>query len=104
LAQKCWRGQDPIGRRLYRPSSAKDLLAVGPNTKYITVVGVVKEVSVRSLADTERRVGAYYFPRAQSVSHSMALVARTKGDPQALVSEIRAALAKIDPTLPFYQV
>ena len=42
LARKFWPDQDPIGRRMYQPTSAKDILAITPETQFFTVVGVVK--------------------------------------------------------------
>ena len=44
LASHFWRGQEPIGRRLYYPGSADKLFTIGPDTKWLTVVGVIREV------------------------------------------------------------
>jgi predicted permease len=102
LAAKFWPGRDAVGRRLYKPDSAKDVLAVGPNTKYITVVGVVKEVQLTGLASNDRKVGAYYFPATQQPSHGMIVAVRTRGTPEALVESIRKTIAAIDPSLPLF--
>jgi predicted permease len=104
LAAKFWPGRDPIGRRLHKPESAKDVLTVGPNTKYITVVGVVKELQMRSLVPDDHAVGAYYFPDAQEVAHGMALAVRSRGSQDALVGELRKVITAIDAALPLYQV
>jgi predicted permease len=104
LAAKFWPGRDPIGRRLYSPTSAKDLFAVGPNTKYITVVGVLREVQLTGLGSAEKKVGAYYFPLSQSTSHGFILALRTNGDPLTVVPALRQAIARLDPELPVYRV
>lgn len=104
LAQKFWPGQDPIGRRLYRPDNPSDVLAAGPDTKYITVVGVVKDVQIHGIGLDREPVGAYYFPMSQSPNRGMALVVRTAGDPEALIPSLRSALAGIDPELPLYNI
>jgi len=104
LARKFWPGQDPIGRRIYRPDGPNDVLAAGPDTKYITVVGVVKEVQVHGAGLDREPVGAYYFPMSQSPSSAMALVVRTAGDPEVLTPSLRSALSGLDPELPLYNV
>jgi predicted permease len=102
LAAKFWPGRDPIGRRLYRPTSPKDLLAIGPDTKFITVVGVVKEVQLKGLASNDRKVGAYYFPVTQQPSHGLILAVRARGNAEALIGSIRRAVVAIDPGLPLF--
>jgi predicted permease len=104
LAQKFWRGQDPIGKRMFRPESADELTKVGPNTTYYTVVGVVGHVKERGFVSQEERVGAYYFPHAQRPARSLAIVVRTTGDPLALASLIRHQIAAMDAEMPFYDV
>ena len=62
LARKFWPNQDPIGRRMYLPSRAEDVVKPGPGVTWLQVVGVVGTVKMSGL--TERaadHVGAYYF-------------------------------------------
>ena len=40
-----WPDQDPIGRRLYRPTDINNLTAVTDKTVFLTVVGVVETSS-----------------------------------------------------------
>ena len=104
LAEHFWAGKDPIGRRLYLPDSPEDIGKVGPDTQFLTVVGVVGEVKQRGLASTDERIGAYYFPYTQSPRRTMTLVARTSGDPLQLGTALRRELAALDPQLPLFDV
>jgi predicted permease len=104
LAKRFWKGQDPIGHRMWQPDSAKELNdGPGPKSRWYTVVGVVGNIRLTGLTEKEP-VGAYYFPAAQNVHRYMVLAARTSGDPSALVGSIREQVRQIDPELPFYSV
>ncbi len=104
LAAHFWPNQDPVGRRMYMPSSAKDMLATGPDTQWLTVVGVVKEVQFDGIALDQKPVGAYYFPYAQQTPSGIGLTVRSARPSSDVVADIRHALAAIDPALPFYAV
>jgi predicted permease len=104
LAAKFWPGRDPIGRRLYGPSDLKNPLAVTANTKYITVVGIVREVPLTGLVSTERRVGTYYLPLTQSPSPILIVAVRARGNADAIVGDLRKTIAAIDPSVPLFGV
>jgi predicted permease len=105
LAKKFWPGQDAVGKRMYQPDNAEEVgTGPGPNTQFLTVVGVVGAVKQRGLVGENERLGAYYFPHAQSGSRTMTLVARTATDPTAAASAIRREIAAIDAEMPFYSV
>jgi predicted permease len=104
LARRFWPGRDPVGRRMFKPENAKDLTNPGPNARWFNVVGVVSEVRISGLIETEDRVGAYYFPLAQDPPRYLTLTVRTAGDPTALTPAIRRELAAIDRELPLYGV
>jgi ABC-type antimicrobial peptide transport system permease subunit len=104
LAAKFWPGQDAVGRRMRLPQSNDDLLAPGPDTQWMTVVGVVGSTKMAGLVTSDTRAGTYYFPLAQSAIRTMNLAVRTAGEPQAVTASIRQALAGIDPELPLYSV
>jgi predicted permease len=104
LAAKFWPGKDPLGRRMYLPESAENVMAITPETRLMTVVGVVKDVQMSDPTPSAVSVGAYYMPQAQSSNNifSMALVARTSLDPDAFFAQARKQIAAIDPELPLY--
>jgi predicted permease len=104
LANRFWKGGDPIGRRMWKPNAPDELIkGPGPKSIYYTVVGVVGNVRTTGLTEKEP-VGMYYFPLAQNVERGMTLVTRTAGDPAAIVSAVRQQVAAIDPELPFFSV
>ncbi len=104
LARKFWPGSSPIGKRMWRPNSAQDLVQPTASAMWYTVVGVVGSVKCRALVDPDERVGAYYFPYEQSPRDDLTFAVRTPAEPSALVSALRKAMAEIDPELPIFDV
>lgn len=103
VAEHFWPGQDPIGRRMFKPENAQNLFATGPETKWLTVVGVVREVQYNGIALPTPSVGAYYRPYAQEPDSGFGLVVRTtRGD--GIVPELRSSVAALDPALPLYAI
>jgi predicted permease len=104
LAQRFWKDGDAIGRRMWKPDNAEELAqGPGPKSVFFTIVGVVGNVRTTGLTEKEP-VGMYYYPSAQNVYRGMTLVARTAGDPGALVNSIRQQVTAMDPELPFFAV
>ena len=104
LARRFWKGRDPIGKRMYLPASAEDLIAPGPNAIYLTVVGVVRNVKLQALVGGDTRYGAYYFPIAQQPRRNVTFAIRTDGDPSASTASLRAAMKALDPDMPVYSI
>ena len=104
LARRFWPNQNPIGRRMYKPSDEADLTAITAKTEFFTVVGVMAEMKQRSLTDGDRAVGAYYFPIAQNPQAGLTFVLRSNGDTTALGSALRREIAAIDAQLPVFEV
>jgi predicted permease len=102
LAKKFWGGENPIGRRMYLPDNAADLLKPGPNVRWLTVIGVVGEIRISGLAATDDRLGAYYFPAAQAPPRNFWLLVRSAGDPSLLTPMLRKTLTGIDSELPLF--
>ena len=97
MARRFWPDQDPLGKRLR---------IARPNTPWLTVVGVVGNVSdARDPGDPPE---TWYFPYAQQASAAAAetvhLMIRTDGDPMTLVPVLQHAVARVDPTLATYGI
>jgi predicted permease len=105
LARRFWPNQNPIGRRMYKPSDETgDLTAITAKTEFFTVVGVIAEMKQRSLTDGDRAVGAYYFPIAQDPQSGLTFVLRSNGDTTALGGALRREISAIDAQLPVFEV
>ncbi len=92
FAEKCWPGQDAVGKR-FRPW--RD----GP---WIQVVGVVATSKYMMLSEAPRPF--YYTPVDQGQEGALNLLVRTSGDPAALAATVRATIASLDPRLPVFNV
>jgi predicted permease len=104
LARRFWPHQDPIGRRLYRPSDINNLTAITDKTVFLTVVGVVEDLKVHDLTEGEKAVGAYFCPAAQDTTPFLTFAVKTAGDPESLGPALRSAIASLDRELPVFDV
>ena len=103
LAATFWPGEDPVGRRLYKPGdNAKDLLAIDEKTIFFTVVGVVRDVRLSDLTEGDRAVGTYFYPMAQDTSRLVTFAVKTVPRPESLAGPLRAVVASLDPELPVF--
>ncbi len=89
LARRYFAGVDPIGRRM-NLGDDKD-----PN--WFTVVGIVQDTR-------QEAVGTEPYPQMYTINtqvarRSMVLVARTAGDPAAMIPTIRSTVMAMDPAL-----
>ena len=104
LAKKFWPDQDPIGRRLYRPADPSDITKITPQTVFINVIGVVKEVQLADPRLDFTPVGTYYFPTSQQSSRGFTLTVRTAQPSSTLLNDIRREVARLDPQLALSRV
>jgi putative ABC transport system permease protein len=102
LAKRFWPGQDPVGRRMYKPNDIKDLTAITERTVFYTVVGVIGDMKLHDLTEAKKSVGAYFFPMDQDLSSGMTFALRTAVDPLSLTSAVRNALGGLDRELPVF--
>jgi predicted permease len=102
LAKRFWPGQDPVGRRMYKPNDIKDLTAITERTVFYNVVGVIADIKLHDLTEAKKSVGAYFFPMDQDTSTSMTFAMRTAVDPLSLTSAVRNALGGLDRELPVF--
>jgi predicted permease len=108
MAERYWSGQDPIGKRLRRgmPETA---------TPWMTVVGEVDDVKLGS--PDEETMQQVYQPVTQAVASEGVfatagelsatdgwIVLRSRIAPEQMENMLRAAVQKIDPQLPLYQM
>jgi predicted permease len=93
FARRHLPGGDPIGRRItvQNPLSFRS----PPVTREI--VGIVRQVKTRPDEPSDR-AGQIYVPLAQNNWLSPAIIVRTAADPMRLVAQIKAAVARADPT------
>jgi len=102
LASKFWRNQDPIGHRMYMPGSPDNIFKTDANTRWLTVVGVVRNVHLQDLEDKKNSAGTYYFPWSQSPERGAFLAVRAGYG--VTMQTVRSAIAGIDPELPLYDI
>jgi len=95
LANDLFPGQDPIGKRLKFGDAAS-------TSPWETIVGVVGNVKQYAL-DADSRI-ALYRPITQTGARALFVVARTEGDPRALMTAATQAVRTLDADLPIYQM
>lgn len=104
LAERFWPGKEAVGRRLYRPSDPKDVTKITPQTVFITVVGVAREVIAADPRADFTPIGSFYFPIEQVRPGGMTFTVRTNGAAATLASDLRRAINGIDPELPVFRI
>lgn len=104
MAKKFWPDRDPIGRRMYTPSDSKDVQKITPNTQFLTVVGIAKEVQLIDPRPDVTPVGVVYLPYPQTAIRTVTFVVRTRTPSTAIGGEITQAVAGLDRQLPVYRV
>jgi len=87
FADRYWPGLDPLGRRVKRGSA------------WMTVVGVVDDVSDVDLLQAPEPTLYAAWAQTANVAFPMAIVLRTAGDPEAMATPLRAAIRSVDPML-----
>lgn len=94
FADQHWPGADPLGRRIRR----------GTNPRWLTVVGVVGDVSDVGFSQPPAPTVYISFDQNNVAITPVSLVVRTKGDPLDLVPAVRAAVFAADPAQPIDSV
>lgn len=104
LAQRFWPNQNPVGRRMFRPTDLNHITSVTEKTVFLTVVGVIRDMKLHDLAEDNKTVGTYYYPMDQDASTVITFALKTAGDPGSLTSSVRGVLQEIDRELPVFDV
>jgi predicted permease len=97
---------DPLGHRIrmlrYDGDSSWRL---DGNAEWLTVVGVVPDLRMEGLSNPDQSPAGFYIPIAQSgVGNFVSIALSTAGPPMERTSDVRAAVASIDPNLPIFNV
>ncbi len=93
LAEKYWKGEDPLGKRITRG---------GPDKPW-TIIGVVAPIKVQSLEENVTKETLYY-PYSQTPGTNLIIAVKADGDPLSLAPSVRAAVRSADPNQPIYDV
>jgi putative ABC transport system permease protein len=89
---------DPIGRQMKRSRP-------GSREPWLTIVGVVPDLIMEGIGNNNASPIGYYIPIAQSdVGNGVRIAVRTRGEPGAVTSLVRSAVASLDRDLAIYDV
>ncbi len=96
FAAQAWPGDDPLGRRV----------KVGgePDAPWRTVVGVVPDLHMDGVGETEPRKDGLYVPLAQEAPGFVSVAVKTRGNPLNLAPLVRKEVTALDADLPVYFV
>jgi predicted permease len=89
FARRFWPGQEAIGKRFNFS---------GPSDPLWQIVGVAADGKYESLGEDQKI--AFYRPMTRDYTTWTSLVARTNGDPNAVIGAIRNEIRSLDSTLP----
>ena len=97
--KRFWPDQDPIGQRVWFGGGSN---FNSPDSS-ATIVGIVGDVAYEPLDGKPNRA-SFYTPYRQFTYATRAVFVRTTGDPAAMVSSVRKAVASVAPDVPLYDV
>jgi predicted permease len=93
-AQKLYGGEDPIGKQIFFGTDNN----TGLPAEVIGIVGDVRSIRLELANDIE-----FYRPWSQRSNQFVAVTVKTAFKPDAAMSTVKSALAKVDPALPIVQ-
>jgi predicted permease len=98
FARRYWPGEEAVGKRIkYGPLDSKH--------SWMTIVGVVGNVKFVNLRHDLDAFPIVYVPLLQSeVVINLNVMARTRGNPAAMVSSIRNEIQRFDAEMPVYNI
>jgi putative ABC transport system permease protein len=95
LVHTFWPNEDPLGKRLH-------LGGTGSHAPWMTVVGVVRHVRMRTLEAPSRM--EVYWPEVQRPFNSLSLAMRTSTEPMSLANAVQKQVLAVDPEQPVYRI
>jgi putative ABC transport system permease protein len=96
MARHVWGDEDPLGQRIIVYLAGREFP--------VSVVGVVADSRQMTLEQPVMPEMNFPIAQAAQVLRRFNLVVRTHGEPTSLVPAIRAAVWKLDPQLPLYNI
>src|SRR5262249_36392427 len=90
LARRIWPGEDPLGKRLKRGGTLRE------------VVGVVTDLKLNGVENATPM--QFYAPLAQEPNGMIGLAVRTTGNPLAAAASIEQAIHAVDKDLPVFRI
>src|SRR5688572_454652 len=94
LVSRFWPGQDPLGKRIK--------LGLDPDSPWLSIVGVVRDVRYRRVAEQDRDPDIY-LPFADR-NAQIGFVIRTTVPPATMIEPVRAAIRAANASIPIYNV
>ena len=99
FAKKFFPGESAIGKRIKYGGSADS------KNPWMEIVGVVGNIKFNSLRQDASAEPVFYGPLLQSeVIINMSVIVRTRSAPESMIDPLRAAIQKIDPDVPVYNI
>jgi predicted permease len=90
MAEKYWPHENVVGKRMTFEDKPAE-------KDWLTIVGVVGDV--KDKPNSTAAAPGFWWPHLQSPFHSMSLVVRSNGDPQALADAVRNEVHRLNPGL-----
>jgi ABC-type antimicrobial peptide transport system permease subunit len=81
-----------------------DLNVITPTTRFLTVVGVVRDVRLTGLTPQDAPVGVYYYPYTQGPERALVLAVRADRNLESLAGAVRNAITDVDREIPVFSV
>ena len=98
FARTHYPDMDPLGRQMKRARP-------GSKEPWLTIVGVVPDLIMEGIGNNNASPVGYYIPIAQSdVANGVRIAVRTRGEPGAMTTLVRTAVASLDGDLAIYEV
>lgn len=106
MAAAYWPGENPIGKRLYILGVRN--IGLNPNTRWLTVVGVVPELLLEDLSGRVNQAGAFYTPwsevNADRFPTTYGLVIQTESERATVMNAVRLELSRLDPEMALFDI
>jgi len=97
FARRHFTGGSPLGRRFRQGTSTS-------TEPWLTVVGVVPDLWMQGVGNTDEQPDGFYVPVAQSDARFMSILARGPSDAMSLTGAVRDAVASVHADTPIYFV